>query len=104
LELTDKDLSAPAKEFFELKYDMTTWAALLGTLFGYLCPYIQDVWTVRKILDEDEVEELHESFLAVYCRQITCAMIFDGRSYFNPSKAVTPEDFTMGYPDIPSPN
>jgi hypothetical protein len=73
----------PPDTYHELPHSYNTFCALLWTLFGNECNYYKGMLEIAETLDLQEVHIIHDSFTADICRQITWAILTDGRSFFN---------------------
>ncbi len=83
LKLQRGDPHAPASNYFELKLNITTFCALLHTLFGDKCGYYIALMRIRNCLDSAGVYNIRQAYLADICHRISWAIIDDGRSFFS---------------------
>ena len=80
----------PADKCEKLKKNVTTYAMYLLTLFCDHCHHYQGVWSICRMLHHHEGNTTH--FSAKYCREITWAIIVDGRHFFH--QILMPRDYT----------
>ncbi len=73
---------APPDTYNDLKASVATFCALVWALFGNGCEYFQKLYEVYLCLDSDRANEDWANFTPLLCRQITWAIIDDGREYF----------------------
>ena len=83
----------PAEDYNELKLNLGTFCALLWTLFGSRCDYYKKCFLLWTALDDDTVFANRRYFSPLLCRQMTWAVIEDGRRYF--SKVMTERHFAV---------
>lgn len=91
LKLQRGDPRAPASNYFELKLNITSYCALMHTLFGERCPYYQALMRIRNCMDSGGVYNIRQAYTADVCHRISWAIIDDGRSFF--SKVLIQQDF-----------
>ena len=91
LKLQRGDPRAPASNYFELKLNITSFCALVYTLFGDKCGYYQALMRVRNCMDTGGVFNIRQAYTADVCHRIAWAIIDDGRSFF--SKVLIQQDF-----------
>ena len=72
----------PTVEYHSLKLMVATYASLLYVLFGSKCHLYEQVLTIYKVLNQDEVFANRLAFDAVKCKQVTWAIFEDSRSSF----------------------
>ena len=89
--LTKFDPRPAPDNYNELLRCIGTYCALLHTLFGTRCQFFKHCFGVWTALDSDHVADRRQFFTPLFCRQISWAIIEDGRSYF--SQRMTPDDF-----------
>lgn len=75
--------SPPPDTYYELRYSVNIFCALLWTLFGNECDYYKGMREITEMLDLQEVHIIRDSFTPDVCRRITWAILTDGRSFFN---------------------
>ena len=76
--------SPPLDTCHLLCFSVNTFFALLWTLFSNECDYSKGMLEIAETLDLQEVHIIRDTFTADICRQITWAILTDGRSFFNP--------------------
>jgi hypothetical protein len=86
LRLSKGTTRAPADNFWELKANGATFMALVWVLFGMECNYYRCLRKVYSTLEMKEVYALKAKFSPENCRQITWAILDDGRAYFDDVK------------------
>ena len=91
LKLQRGDPRAPASNYFELKLNVTTYCALVHTLFGNQCGYYQALMRIRNCMDTAGVYNIRQAYTSDVCHRISWAIIDDGRSFF--SKVLIQQDF-----------
>ena len=91
LKLQRGDPRAPASNYFELKLNVTSYCALVHTLFGNQCGYYQALMRIRNCMDTAGVYNIRQAYTADVCHRISWAIIDDGRSFF--SKVLIQQDF-----------
>lgn len=91
LKLQRGDPRAPASNYFELKLNITSYCALVHTLFGDRCAYYQALMRIRNCMDTAGVYNIRQAYTADVCHRITWAIIDDGRSFF--SNVLIQQDF-----------
>ena len=91
--LTKYDPRPAPDDYNELLRCIGTYCALLHTLCGPRCQFFRHCYAVWATLDSDHVADRRQFFSPTFCRQITWAIIEDGRSYF--SQRMTPDDFLV---------
>ena len=96
------DPPAPAQTYDKLCKNVITYAAILGVHFGNVSGYYKNVVGLKDILELEVVASLEENFTPKLCREITWAVIDDGRFYF--SKQVTPNQLATGQAQWPMSN
>lgn len=100
LKLQRGDPRAPASNYFELKLNITSFCALIYTLFGDKCEYYRALMRIRNCMDTAGVYNIRQAYTADVCHRIAWAVIDDGRSYF--SKVLIQQDFEsadVAYPE-----
>jgi hypothetical protein len=89
-----KSAPRPAPDTYtDLKASVGTFCALIWALFGDGCEYFRKLFQVYLCLDSDRACEDWANFTPLLCRQITWAIIDDGREYF--SQTMLPERFQV---------
>lgn len=92
----------PPDTYSDLKTCIGTYCAMLWTLFGNQCEYFQKLHELYTCLESERVEESWANFSPLLCRQITWAIIDDGREYFAmamlPDKFLVPPGAIIRYP------
>lgn len=83
LKLQRSDPRAPANNYFELKLNITSFCALIHTLFGDRCGYYQALMRIRNCMDTGGVYNIRQAYTADVCHRIAWAIIDDGRSFFS---------------------
>ena len=91
LKLQRGDPRAPASNYFELKLNITTYCALLHTLFGDKCGYYVALMKIRNCLDTPGVYNIRQAYTPDICHRISWAIIDDGRAFF--STVMIQQDF-----------
>jgi hypothetical protein len=81
LKLQRRDPRAPASNYFELKLNITTYCALLYTLFGDKCRYYVALMRIRTCLDSPGVYNIRQAYTLDICYRISWAIIDDGRDF-----------------------
>ena len=99
LKLSRGDPRAPAGNYFELKLNITTFCALLHTLFGDTCDYYRTLMLIRNCMDSGAVYNIRQAYSADICHRISWAIIDDGRSYF--STVMIQQDFAAATVTFP---
>lgn len=99
LKLQRGDPRPPASNYFELKLNITSFCALVHTLFGDKCGYYQALMRIRNCMDTAGVYNIRQAYTADVCHRIAWAVIDDGRSFF--STVLIQQDFEGA--DIPYP-
>ena len=84
-----KDPRQPARGYYSLLANLTTYCILLRTLFGKKSSAYKGTWAVRRTMKQ--LEQKQSDFSAMYCKQITWAILDDSRQYFN--TILTMDDF-----------
>ena len=101
LKLQRGDPRAPASNYFELKLNITSFCALVYTLFGENCGYYQALMRIRNCMDTGGVFNIRQAYTADVCHRIAWAIIDDGRSFF--SRVMIQQDFDndagVNYPE-----
>ncbi len=104
LSLTDAErLSTPTEttrcpeDYNSLTKCLGTYCAFLHTLFGSRCAFFRHCMELLQVLHSDRVSERQHAFTPMFCRQVTWAIIEDGRAYF--AKQLTPDDFIGVHPE-----
>ncbi len=93
IKLQRGDPRAPASNYFELKLNITTYCALLHTLFGSKCGYYVALMRIRNCLDTPGVYNIRQAYTPDICYRISWAIIDNGRSFF--STVMIQNDFTQ---------
>jgi hypothetical protein len=93
LKLQRGDPRAPASNYFELKLNITTYCALLHTLFGDKCGYYGALMKIRNCLDTPGVYNIRQAYTPDICHRISWAIIDDGRAFF--STVMIQQDFAQ---------
>jgi hypothetical protein len=75
--LSKRDPRQPAATYHELKFDLGTFCALLGALFGNTSNYFENCYSLWTMLDSESVFANANYFTALIYRQITWAVIND---------------------------
>jgi hypothetical protein len=75
--------SPPPDNYIELRLSVNTFCVLVWTLFGEECNSYKGLLKVCDTLYQQEVHIIRDSFTADVCRQITWAILSNGRSFFN---------------------
>ena len=91
LKLQRGDPRAPASNYFELKLNITSYCALMHTLFGEQCGYYQALMRIRNCMDTGGVYNIRQAYTADVCHRISWAIIDDGRAFF--STVLIQQDF-----------
>jgi hypothetical protein len=91
LKLQRSDPRAPAGNYFELKFNITMFCALLHTLFGDKCGYYLSLMKLQNCLDTPGVYNIRHAYIPDICYRISWAIINDGRSFF--STTMIQQDF-----------
>jgi len=91
--LTKSAPRAPPDTYNDLKIAVGTFCAFIWALFGDSCEYFQKLYELYLCLDGDRACEDWANFTPLLCRQITWAIIDDGREYF--SQTMLPERFSV---------
>ncbi len=99
LKLQRGDQRAPASNYFELKLNITTFCALLHTLFGDMCGYYIALMGIRNCLDSAGVYNICQAYSADICHRISWAIMDDGRAFF--STVMIQLDFGHPNPTFP---
>ena len=99
LKLQRGDPRAPANSYLELKLNITSYCALLHTLFGGRCSYYQALMRIRNCMDTSGVYNIRQAYTAEVCHRISWAIIDDGRSFF--STVLIQQDFEGQGPIFP---
>ena len=73
----------PAEDYNELLLNLGTFCALLWALFGPKCDYYLKTHALYQVLNDTPVFVQRKNFSPLLCRQITWAIIEDGRRYFS---------------------
>lgn len=73
----------PAEDYHELHLNVGTFCALLWTLFGPKCDYYVKCFALWTAMADYTVFANRRLFSPLLCRQITWAIIEDGRRYFS---------------------
>ena len=81
----------PAEDYHELHLNLGTFCALLWTLFGPKCHYYMKCFSLWKAMEDDTIFAARRRFTPLLCRQLTWAIIEDGRRYF--SRVMTQRHF-----------
>ena len=92
--LGKRDPRPPAATFQDLKLDLGTFCALLWVLFGEKCDYFDNCFALFSMLDSESVTANASNFTPTICRQITWAVLNDGRQFF--FRTVTVDNFATG--------
>jgi hypothetical protein len=92
--LGKRDPRPPAATFQDLKLDLGTFCALLWVLFGEKCDYFDNCFALFSMLDSESVTANSSNFTPTICRQITWAVLNDGRQFF--FRTVTVDNFATG--------
>ena len=99
----------PAEDYHELHLNVGTLCALLHSLFGAKCDYYVKCFSLWKAMADYTIFANRRHFSPLLCRQITWAIIEDGRRYF--SRVMTqrhfermdkgePVDFPLSHLDV----
>ncbi len=88
-----KGTITPAEDYHEFKITLGTFCALLWSLFGPKCDYYRKCYSLWTVLDDNAVYAKRRYFSPLLCRQMTWAIIEDGRRYF--SKILTKRHFMV---------
>jgi hypothetical protein len=86
---------SPPMDYYDLCTMLGTFAALLFALFGAGCDFFASVFDLYNILISDRVVDIKGCFTSLYCKQITWAVIEEGRTFFGTK--LHPSCFTPGY-------
>jgi hypothetical protein len=93
---------APPDSYSDLKAGVATFCALVWALFGEGCEYYRKLYEIYLCLDSDRASEDWANFTPLLCRQITWAILDDGREYFAqvmlPDKFAVPPGTLIRYP------
>lgn len=81
----------PAEDYNELMLNLGTFCALLWSLFGDKCDYYCKCLSLYRAMEDTPVFVMRRNFSALLCRQMTWAIIEDGRRYF--SRVLTKRHF-----------
>ena len=73
----------PAEDYNELTLNLGTFCSLLWALFGPKCDYYLKSYVLYQVLNDTPVFVQRKNFTPLLCRQITWAIIEDGRRYFS---------------------
>ena len=73
----------PAEDYNELLLNLGTFCALLWTLFGPKCDYYEKCYSLYQVMNDTPVFVQRKNFSPLLCRQMTWAVIEDGRRYFS---------------------
>ncbi len=84
---------APPDTYTDLKASIGTFCALTWALFGGGCEYHKKLYELYNCLDSERVSEDWANFTPLLCRQITWAIIDDGREYF--AQYMLPDRFNV---------
>ncbi len=82
----NKEVCAPAHNFLELRSNISTFCALLFTLFGEGCDLYRSMNDILSILSHPFSGQNKLAYTPEVCPRITWAIIVDTRSYFNDIK------------------
>ena len=77
------DVSLPAHDFGEFRSNITTFCALLFTLFGEGCDLYWSMCQIRQILSHLFCMQNKQAYTLEVCHQITWAIIVDTWSFFD---------------------
>ncbi len=91
ISLTKSAPRPPPDTYTDLKASVGTFCAFIWALFGDGCEYFRKLYEVYLCLDSDRACEDWANFTPLLCRQITWAIIDDGREYF--LQTMLPERF-----------
>ena len=94
--MTKHDPRAAPEDYNELSRCLGTYCALLHALFGPRCEFYAHCFRLWRTLDSDHVSDRRQYFTPLLCRQLTWAIIEDGRSYF--ALRLSPDDFIVPDP------
>ncbi len=78
LKLSRGDPRAPAGNYFKLKLNITTFCALLHTLFGPSSRYYLNLMRIWNCLDTSGVYNIRDAFSADVCYRISWATVMSG--------------------------
>jgi hypothetical protein len=73
----------PAEDYHELHLNLGTFCALLHSLFGHKCDYYVKCLLLWRAMADYTIFANRRLFSPLLCRQITWAIIEDGRRYFS---------------------
>ena len=73
----------PAEDYNEFLLNLGTFCALLWTLFGPKCDYYEKCYALYQVMNDTPVFVQRKNFSPLLCRQMTWAVIEDGRRYFS---------------------
>ena len=73
----------PAEDYNELLLNLGTFCALLWTLFGPKCDYYVKCFALYQVMNDTPIFVQRKNFSPLLCRQMTWAIIEDGRRYFS---------------------
>jgi len=73
---------SPPNDYHDLCTMLGTFAALLFALFGMGCEFFAAVFHLYNTLISDRVVDIKGCFTPLYCKQITWAVIEEGRTFF----------------------
>ena len=88
----------PPDTYNDLKASVATFCALVWALFGNNCEYYRKLYELYLCLDSDRANEDWANFTPLLCRQITWAIIDDGREYFSQHMLPGRFDVPVGAP------
>ncbi len=93
-----KAYPAPADNYLDLKLNIATFIVLIWLLFGFgdSCDYYKNQKKIYNALDMNQVQQMKGKFTAEICRQITWAILNDGRSWGSFFDNVTTEQDIEG--------
>ena len=73
----------PPEDYNELMMNLATFCALLWSLFGEKCDYYIKCLALYRAMEDTPVFVMRRNFSPLLCRQMTWAIIEDGRRYFS---------------------
>lgn len=82
LKLGESTPRSPPTDYHDLCTMLGTFAALLFALFGGRCEFFAAVFDLYKVLISPRVVDIKGCFNSLYCKQITWAVIEEGRTFF----------------------
>ena len=92
LQMKKSDPRGPPRKWYELKEMLSTFAALLWSLFGDVCPLYDQVLKLWRVLNHPSIKSVNSKFTSIRCFRITWHVLEETRLFLD--QRLGPNDFT----------